>query len=234
MRYGARSAPNLRALVGTRWKLTLNVKTGTYRLYDLENDPGEKRNVARSNKKIYREMRKRLTAWSDIYANREIAEIRKQVVVEELPQEAERTDIRFANGIELVAVDFGERLVNRDTPLDVKFYLRTSERLRGECRIYHYLVDDEDEVVHKEGHAPITGTFPLKYWPLDQIVVDGFALETRSGKIRGQLDVRVNLRCDKEWVSATTGEIDGNGRASIGGLRVTPRKGRSNDDVGRK
>jgi hypothetical protein len=220
MRYGPRSAPNKRALIGRRWKLRMNVKTGTFRLYDLERDPRERRNVAKKYPKKVAEMKRRLLAWSDIYANRELLEIRKENVTSELPPSAERWDIRFANGMEVVGVDLGEREVSRDAPLDAVYYLRTPERVRESCVIAHSIVNDGGKTLIKEAHPPIAGTFPVRQWPLDAIVIDGFALEVRKGSVHGDLELRLSLECDGEEVPVERGEVDERGRALLGSLDV--------------
>jgi len=220
MRYGPRSAPNMRSLTGKRWKLIMNVKLGTFSLYDLALDPGESYNVSQEHRDIYTAMKERLLTWSEIYANRELAEIRKLSVLDNPPDEARNVGIAFENGFEIAAVDLGSRTSSRNKPLDVVFYLRTEERLRVNCSIYHYLIDKDGKTALKEAHAPLNGTFQLRHWPIDRIVVDGFSMETRSRKLRGVYDVRIGLNCNGRRVPAISGKIDKKGLASIGQLTV--------------
>lgn len=222
MRYGPRSAPNLRALVGRRWKLVMNVKHGTYRLYDLKKDPGEKRNVAKQKPKTLAKMKKKLMIWSEIYANREIADIRKQSVISELPKRSERYNIQFENGLDLLAVDLGNRTLSRDDPLDAVYFLSTRERIRGECQLVHAFVGPDGEDLHEEGHPPIVGSFPLHLWPVGGIIVDGFSMEVGYPlrRLRGSVELRVGLVCDKKPVPVVSGQVDDEGRAKIGKLMV--------------
>ncbi|MCK9462073.1 MAG: sulfatase [Proteobacteria bacterium] len=233
MRYGRLSAPNLTALVGDKYKLEMNNSLRSFRFTDLEADPDERKNSRSQHPEEYRAMRERLLAWTEVYGNRELADIVARLTSDAPPAGAERVDAEFENGLELVAIDFGERRVSSDESPDLQFYLRTSERIRAECRIEFFLVDGDGDVRFKSSHPPVAGTFPLRLWPLGRIVNDGYGFEFRTKQMKGgrvgtgEYDARVGIECDGEEVRAVAGDVDRRGRVRVGKFRVAKRgKGR--------
>jgi arylsulfatase A-like enzyme len=74
----------LQAVVKGRWKLVFNRRTGRYALYDLEEDAAERKNLARTNRSVVRELASLLAAWNAVNA----AELKtRKVVSPELGEE---------------------------------------------------------------------------------------------------------------------------------------------------
>jgi hypothetical protein len=229
IRYGRLTAPNLRALIGKRWKLVTNIHKGTYQLYDLENDPNENKNVSSQYPEKYKEMKDRLLAWTDVYANREQVEIMRQLVSDDPPAGAEKVFAGFENGIDLVAVDFGKRLIVGEQDPDYQLYFRARKRERGACKIHFFLVDEDGNKRFETKHPPVAGTFPFARWPIGKTVNDGFCLEifgslTKGGKLLdGRYGARVGISCDGDTVRAVGGDFDSEGRASVGFIDMIKR-----------
>lgn len=226
IRYGRMSAPDVRGIIGQRWKLVSNVKTGTYKLFDLERDPEEARSVAAEERERFDAMKRRLLAWTDIYADRDLREATAQLTSEGVPAGAERTGAVFENGVELVAIDFGERLVTRDAPAHFQLYFRTKGRVREECVFVFQLADAAGAAVYDARMPFVSGSLPLARWPLGRIVNDGVGVELRGPHKRakriepGSYGARLYLVCEGNTVLAEEGPRDGEGRATLGAVRV--------------
>ena len=192
-------------------------------------DPEELTNDAAANPRQFEGMKRRLLAWSDVYGNRELADIITRLTSAAPPASAERTGAAFDNGVELVAIDFGERRVSADDSPDLQFYLRTAERVRADCEIRFFLVDGEGDDRFESSHPPVNGTFPLRQWPLGRIVDDGYGFELRSklmtkGRVgRGEYDARIGLVCDGKEIPAVSGDVDDAGRVRAGKFQVAKR-----------
>ena len=68
-------------LLGVRdgkWKYIYDVTRGKDELYDLSKDPTEQVNLAREQRDLCRQLRRRLAAWRD-HAGRQLAAVRKPV-----------------------------------------------------------------------------------------------------------------------------------------------------------
>jgi arylsulfatase A-like enzyme len=226
MRYGRLTAPSVTALLGYRYKLVMNNTLRTFQIFDLEKDPDELRNVAGREKERLEAMKSRLLAWNEVYANREIAEIISRLTSASPPASAERVDAVFENGVELVAIDFGERRVSMDVSPDLQLFMRTSKRVRDDCDVLFFLDDDDGDVRFESKHPFINGTFPVRQWPLGRVVNDGFAVEIRSKQMRngkltnGEYEARIGLECDGAEIPAVKGDVDGDGRVRVGRFRV--------------
>jgi hypothetical protein len=230
IRYGRLRPPNVRALIGNRYKLMQNVNTGSYRLYDIEKDPRERRNLARKKPERLKEMKQRLLSWIEVYSNKELVSIIKDLTFDELPDHAEPVSARFANGMELVGIDFGEREVSRNVIPPLQVFMRTDRRIAEDCWIDFYLFDEDDEVRFHSSHPPVNGTFPVLRWPRGRIVNDTFVFELKRKQMKGgKLGVgtyysRVGVSCDEVPVNAVSGTTDGEGRVPTGEFRVMRAK----------
>lgn len=219
MKYGARLAANLKALVGERWKFVTDESSGAVELYDLAEDPGETRNVAARHPSRRDAMRDRLRAWSELFDNREAAVILDASFSDALPGGAEELDVRFENGMRIVGVDFKGGRVNRDEPLTASLYLRAERRIREDCVFRHDLVHPNGKRYAKDSHVPLNGTFPLRRWPPRRIAADQLFVELRKDVRPGPLRVLLGLECGGEPQRVTVGGIGE--RALIGEIRVT-------------
>ena len=226
MRYGRLTAPSVTALVGDRFKLVMNNTLRTFQIFDLKEDPDELHNVAGREEKRFEAMKSRLLAWNEVYANREIAEIISRLTSDSPPASAERVDAAFENGVELVAINFGERLVSMDVSPDLQLFMRTSKRVRDDCDVLFFLDDDDGDVRFESKHPFVNGTFPVRQWPLGRVVNDGFAVEIRSKQMRngkltnGKYEARIGLECGGAEIPAVKGDVDGDGRVRVGEFRV--------------
>jgi arylsulfatase A-like enzyme len=226
IRYGRLNAANHKAIVGNRWKLMLNVKNGTYKLFDLANDPGEKHNLVSDNPVKFEEMKRRLHDWAEVQVNAEHADILKRLTMDELPAKAERLDAAFKNGLELVGMDFGSRSTNYFDLANLQLFLRTPRRLKQECMIIFDIVDDAGETRHTTKHPPVKGLLPLKRWPLGKIVTDSFVYQLARSRIRSKVlefrayDIRLSLKCDGKKVPVERGDTDDKGRVKAGQIEM--------------
>jgi len=199
LRYGRLGASNLRALVGSRWKLVADINKGTYRLFDLEADPHERVNVVHRQPRIFREMKGRLDVWTEVYADRETADIAAEFTSDEAPAGARRIDAVFGNGVELVAADLGEGVAARGYAPEIAAYFRVREPAQRDCRIVLTLVDAAGKIRFTQAHDPVNGTFPVSRWPRGRVVEDRFALELVKSPFRipdGAYAVNLGLTCD--------------------------------------
>ncbi|MCP4604837.1 MAG: sulfatase-like hydrolase/transferase [Proteobacteria bacterium] len=227
IRYGPRSAPNVRGLVGHEWKLVQNVHLGTYRLYNILKDPGELRNLARRNRSKFREMKKQLLSWTEVYSNRELVDIIKQLTFDRLPDGAEHANGKFENGMEVVGMDFGDRQISVNLRPNLQLYMRTKKRVDARCKAVFSFVDNDGETRVESWHRFLHGTLPVKRWPLGRVVKDGFVFRIARGKLKpGKYGARMGLKCDKKRIPAVSGNIDENGRVRLGEFQVIRDKKR--------
>ncbi|MCA9541550.1 MAG: sulfatase-like hydrolase/transferase, partial [Myxococcales bacterium] len=222
MRYERRSRFNQRALIGQRWKLVHDVALGTFRLYDLGVHPTEKRDQRANHRPIYEAMATRLRNWAAFYANRELAEVIKESVRRKLPPKAEPVVARFANGIELAAVDLGRRRFDINRPIFARLFLRRTEAIgKVECMFTYELVDAAGNQLYGEPHPPLKGMLDMRFWPLNRYVTDAFMIQKRRAlRQYGEHGLRLRLSCDDRPVPAISGAIDANGRADLGTIVV--------------
>jgi choline-sulfatase len=226
IRYGRNNAPDVRAIVGQRWKLFSDTKKGLFRFYDLQSDAKETKNVASEHPAEFEAMKRRMLAWTDFYANRDMIEAIRSLTSDAPPAAATRIGATFANGIELVAVDSGSATVSRNTPLDVQLFLRTSERVRQDCEFVFELVEDDGTLRYEARMPPVSGSLPVSRWPLGKVVNDSVGITWLGGRMKngrlspGIYGARLWFTCDGRRVSVESGPSDADGRAVLGEIRV--------------
>ncbi len=222
----------MRALVGPRYKLTENMRTGTVALYDLSQDPGEIRDVASDHAAIAQRMRSKLKAWHAHFAGVEMEKALADVLVDRLPREADRLDIRFANGIELVGVDLGKRLATADdTNLRTRFFLRATRNIQSDCRVrvQFYLKGRPGALKGCGEHVPGGGLVPFTLFPRNALVEDTITLRYKGGT--GDAEGRLAIVCNRRAVRPRAGpNVLRDGRVDIGKVRIqrdSPRRVRT-------
>jgi hypothetical protein len=212
----------MRALVGPRYKLTENMRTGTVALYDLRRDPGELQDVADDQPAIARRMRSKLKAWHAHFAGVELERALADVVVARLPREAERFDVRFPNGIELVGVDLGPRLVTADdTNLRTRLFFRARRSIQTDCHVrVQFYLNERPEALHGcGGHVPGGGLVPFSLFPRGALVQDTITLRYKGGT--GEAEGRLALVCNRRAVRPGAGpRVLRDGRVDLGKVRL--------------
>lgn len=225
-RYERRSGRDVRALVGPRWKLVHDVRAGTYRLFDLSGPTGERVDRRAAEPAVFEAMRDRLRAWGAYYGNRAYADLMADVVRETLPDDAEPLAVRWENGLELAAVDFGTRVLDVDHPIFARLYLRKPAGAEAEdCWVRFDVVKDRGKAIYGESHPPLHGQLDPRFWPRNRYIVDDFIIQKRRKLNRyGTLPLRLGLRCDGEAVAVAEGPVDAEGRVMAGEIEVRRTK----------
>jgi arylsulfatase A-like enzyme len=235
LRFGKIRHPELRSLIGGRWKVVADVRLGTYRLYDLASADKERRDVSDLYPGILESMKNRMLAWVDVYANREMVAILNENTAEDFPEGFNRVDARFDNGVELVGFDLGSRRISDRAASKVHLVFRTPDRVRQNCVVKFRLIDDAGQTRFKMSHRPFDGALPVKSWPLERFIIDTLRLKVRDeylvdGEIdSGEYEVRIGLTCDGESVEVVNGPVDKEGRIVVGAIRVESRRDSCDD-----
>lgn len=215
---------NNRALVGPRYKLIYRRGGRAARLYDIIDDPGEERDIAEERSEIAKRMTDRLLAWEEYRASQNVTAARRNAVVERVPSEAERFDVKFPNGVELLAIDLGDRDIEWDESMRAALYLRTTRRVKQICHVrIVFRLDGEKTSIRGDGsHEPVGAALPFYYFPPNLIVEDVFHLSRRrhTGRFKGALA----LRCDGKHMGALPGpRVKRRGWVDIGEFNINPQ-----------
>lgn len=184
----------LYALVGLRNKLIHQARSGTLQLFDTLRDPREKHDLSIEQPEVARQMLARLMAARANRAGSQISDVLRGSLVEAVPAHAQRVDVEFDNGLELLGIDMGNRRVTKTGPLKVALYLRAPRRVESSCRMKVMFATDEGKVsLWGQGqHQPVGGALPFEYFPPHGIIKDVFHLAWRgqNGKMKGWLTVQ--------------------------------------------
>lgn len=229
LRFGKMRHPELRALIGQRWKLVTDVRLGTYQLYDLASAERERRDVSDLHPVVLESMKNRLIAWVDVYANREMVAIMNENTADVFPEDMERVDAQFDNGIELVGFDLGARRISDRSTSRVQLVFRTKDRVHQDCVVRFSLTDDTGQTRFELSHRPFDSAFPVKSWPLRRFVIDTLRLKVRESYLTdgdidpGEYNARIGLTCDGESIGGEYGPVDEEGRIVAGTIRLERR-----------
>ena len=213
-----------RVLVGPRYKMIYRTKSQVYQLYDIVADPGEAQDLSAERPEVLAQMKERLFAWEEYRVSKQIVKALDDSIVDKVPASAQRLNVKFENGIEMVAVDMGNRRISVDHPLKIALYLRTTERVDQTCRVrvVFNLGKKRARIRGVGTHEPVGGSLPFIYFPVNRIVEDVFHLARRGqdGRMKGSLA----LRCEGKRIAALPGQnVSKRGWVSIGEIEVSKK-----------
>ncbi len=215
-----------RVLVGPRYKMIYRTKSQTYQLYDIVADPREAQDISAERPEVIEQMKERLFAWEEYRASKQIVKALDDSVVDQVPASAQPLNVKFENGIEMVAIDMGDRRITIDEPLRIALYLRTTERVQQTCRVKVVLnLDRKRAKIRGVGsHEPVGSSLPFIYFPVNRIVEDVFHLawKGQEGRMKGSLA----LQCEGKHIEALPGpNVWKRGWVSIGEIEVSKKPG---------
>ena len=210
-----------RVLVGPRYKMIYRAKSQVYELYDIVADPQEAQEISAERPEVLAQMKERLLAWEEYRVSKQIVKALDDSIVDQVPASAQRLNVKFENGIEMVAIDMGNRRITIDEPLKIALYLRTTERVRQTCRVrvVFNLGKKRARIRGTGTHEPVGGSLPFIYFPVNRIVEDVFHLARRGqdGRMKGSL----TLRCEGKRIAALPGQnVSKRGWVGIGEIEV--------------
>jgi hypothetical protein len=213
-----------RTLVGPRYKLIFRRGSKRRQLYDIVADPGEQRDLCKQKPQLARQMTDRLLAWEEYRASKNVMAARRNAIVDRVPARAERFDVKFPNGVELLAADFGDRDLAWDESVRAALYLRTTRRVEKICYVrIVFRLDGEKTSIRGDGyHEPVGSTLPFYYFPQNIVVEDVFHLSRRrhTGTFKGALA----LRCGGKHLGALPGpKVKRRGWVDIGEITINER-----------
>lgn len=211
-----------RVLVGPRYKMIYRAKSQVYQLYDIIADPQEAQEISAERPEVLAQMKERLLAWEEYRVSKQIVKALDDSIVDKVPASAQPLNVKFENGIEMVAIDMGNRRITIDEPLKISLYLRATERVRETCRV-KVVFNHRRKRARIRGvgsHEPVGGSLPFIYFPVNRIVEDVFHLAWRgqTGRMKGSLA----LRCEGKRIAALPGpNVIKRGWVDVGEISVS-------------
>jgi arylsulfatase A-like enzyme len=206
----------LRAAVSRGYKIILNLKSNTYQLFDLRNDPREQNDVWTKETAAGKWMKDVLDEWLDrVYFSRDgtsqAQQQRSTVLLRTAPKPETHVDALAGRAIEVLGwdVDGGPHVPGGDVALTVYFHTAsvTDQSWRIEVSL--------DGTQSKQVKLPADGTFPTNRWRAGEYERETFRLHIPP-EVRGGAVVPI-LR----WLSEGDRVVPVQGPSTLGGERVT-------------
>jgi arylsulfatase A-like enzyme len=170
----------LRAIVSADYKLVYNLKNNFYELYDLTEDPWEKRNLAKGEPPALDEMRDQLDAWLErVYYNRDFeanqAMLHLQATLLQAPPSPTHPvrGVTLENGaIEVLGFDVGEEDARPGETLDIALYFAVHDVPQADYLFQVQGHDDRERTARSGLRITANGTFPSSRWRPGEFVRD--------------------------------------------------------------
>lgn len=133
----------LRAVISDRYKLVFNLKANLYELYDLEEDPWEKKNIATRNKDALNEMKTYLEDWlervyfsRDANTNQAAAQLADTLLESKPNPKTPTKDVTFDDGkIAVLGFDNDKDTYGAGDQIKLPVYFHAIDRPSGNFRL---------------------------------------------------------------------------------------------------
>lgn len=190
-----------KAILRGRYKLHWWVREGRYQLFDLEEDPEERRDLSASEAETADELLGLLRSWT---SNRSLPEHQwrnalREDVLEYPPNRIEHPfDLGFQGAFTLMGCDVDESELEPGGVLHVTCYWHVDE---GTTRDFQFMVEAQVPPTHprlhhmRTEHYPVGGRYMTSDWSPGEIVRDEVSLALPDELRRGtEVTVRLQLR----------------------------------------
>ena len=124
----------------------------------------------------------------------------------------------FAGGLELVAVDLGDRVLPRGGELRVRLWLRSTQRQTRAARVRLQWSGTAASAHLPTWHLPGNGVLSAAYWPIGALIEDEMTLHFTGGRL-GTLQLAAGMDRSGKSLAA----LDGRTWIELGQIQVTRR-----------
>lgn len=184
----------LYTIITDRWKLIYNESTDSFELYDLENDPGETRNLREERPEIFSALLEPLAR--HIERNNldpEIVPILRRSITKTAPEIPHPVEARFGDAIQLMGFDAHPEKVRRGQKLRISFIFKSLNKISDNYKLFVHLYWPGRRRFANLDHHPVKGAFPTKYWRPGQFIRDEFTARVPGSARPGTLKLYFGL-----------------------------------------
>jgi arylsulfatase A-like enzyme len=162
-----------KALVGSRWKFIYDYTNGLETLTDLQNDPGEKENVADKHPDVTEEFRAEMMALMDRVSLPVQAGMAERFAVRELPPDSTPLAAGYSEVLEVVGL---RELGIKGGRLKLELFIRATGKPELPYNLEFGLAD-KPPVKGTAKTDPLFGTFPVSQWGIGETYRQEIALD---------------------------------------------------------
>jgi arylsulfatase A-like enzyme len=217
-----------RSLYAPPYKLIHDVRRGTWELYDIARDPGERRNLYDDRRALAADLRERLLTWSEhsTLASNRTSEV---IAAARLPREPvmqHPVHVRFGDILELLGYDLPRDSVRINESYRVVLYYRVLRRTRVPVSLGVSFQPVDGQPIwplFRARHYPLNGRYPSTEWNAGEILRDEVAIrvdpEMRAVRLRSYF--ALEIAADGTRIPPAAGN-DGAGQLEIAPFTIVP------------
>jgi arylsulfatase A-like enzyme len=217
-----------RSLYAPPYKLIHDVRRGTWELYDIARDPGERRNLYDDRRALAADLRERLLTWSEhsTLASNRTSEV---IAAARLPREPvmqHPVHVRFGDILELLGYDLPRDSVRINESYRVVLYYRVLRRTRVPVSLGVSFQPVDGQPIwplFRARHYPLNGRYPSTEWNAGEILRDEVAIrvdpEMRAVSLRSYF--ALEIAADGTRIPPAAGN-DGAGQLEIAPVTIVP------------
>jgi hypothetical protein len=227
----------LRAAITDRYKIIFNVKANLYELYDLSNDPWEKKNIwGKNDKAAEQKMKAVLEEWLERrYYSRDAAtnqaqKVRAAALLKDPPKPQTAVDVVGGGAIRVVGWDAAKTQVKPGETLNLTVYFKCEEATDRMYKLEAEAILDQPapatRAAVKQERVPVDGTFPTSRWRPGEYVKETFALKIPPAWTGSKVTIGFRFLDEKRAPAALEGPNAGDGKQAIlGAVELLPPVG---------
>jgi arylsulfatase A-like enzyme len=190
----------LRAAISERYKMIFDLKNNQYKLFDLEADPGEKKDISGKDKDGFATMQEQLQAWIDRVvfardpdANQVLTKL-QGILLDAAPKPAHTVEgVTLDEGrIEVIGYE-GTIEPGKKQPVTIYFHVK--ERPSAPFKLQAQLTQGQ-KVAKSSSRTTADGYFPTDQWRPGDYIRDTFPISVPAewGLVGGDVGVGVSLQ----------------------------------------
>jgi choline-sulfatase len=217
-----------RSLYAPPYKLIHDVRRGTWELYDIARDPGERRNLYDDRRALAADLRERLLTWSEhsTLASNRTSEVIAAARLPREPAMQHPVHVRFGDILELLGYDLPRDSVRINESYRVVLYYRVLRRTRVPVSLGVSFQPVDGQPIwplFRARHYPLNGRYPSTEWNAGEILRDEVAIrvdpEMRPVRLRSYF--ALEIAADGTRIPPVAGN-DGAGQLEIAPVTILP------------